>query len=477
VRVEADPTVARSRRGAARHARRALLIVGCACVALLAGAESAPAAPAGQAIEFTAGLNSSSFAIAPGPDGNLWFTDQGTTGAIGRITPAGAITEFTAGLNPGSAPWGIAPGPDGTVWFTDQGTTRAIGRISPGGGTITEFTAGLTAGTIPAGIAPGPDGNLWFAEFGNADDAIGRITLSGAIAEFSLSAGSNPVGIAPGADGNLWFTNPMATQFSISAIGRISPGGAIAVFNDGLNFGSVPVGIAPGADGNLWFADLGGETFGIGRIGAGASAASLRAPSVTGSGEQGTQQVCQGDRWATWAGQQPVQNSPASSPPGVQWLRDGAPLAGETDQTYTPVAGDVGHLLACTVAVTYPLLNVTTSATSDDVTVIPQATGPSGPQGPAGPQGSPGRDATVTCKTKGKKVKCKVAFSSAAGVRKARLSRNGVTYAEGKPVAAGGKLVLRFRSQRRLEPGRYTLAVVQHLDGNRVVTKSAVWVR
>ena len=62
-------------------------------------------------------------------------------------------------------------------------------------------------------------------------------------------------------------------------------------------------------------------------------------------------------------------------------------------------------------------------------------------------------------------------------MRKARLSRNGVTYAEGKPAATGGKLVLRFRSSRRLKPGRYTLTVVQHLDGHRVVSKSAVRVR
>ncbi|MGH2984844.1 MAG: hypothetical protein ACRDK5_11435, partial [Solirubrobacterales bacterium] len=259
-----------------------------------------------------------------------------------------------------------------------------------------------------------------------------------------------------------------------------TPTGAITEFSAGLNPDSFPVGIAPGPDGNLWFTDR-GATRAIGRIGAGASPASLVAPGVFGSGEEGTQQSCGGDRWATWAGQQPTQNSAASSPPGVQWLRDGAPLGGETAQSYTPVAGDVGHLLACTVAVNYPLLNVTAWATSDSVTVIPQATGPSGPQGPAGPQGAqgpPGRDATVTCKVKGKrKVKCKVAFSSAAGVRKARLSRSGVTYAEGKPAPSGGKLVLRFRSKLRLKPGRYTLTVVQHLDGRRVVTKSAVQVR
>jgi hypothetical protein len=301
-------------------------------------------------------------------------------------------------------------------------------------GQITEFSAGLNAGAIPAAIAPGPDGNLWF-----------------------IDGGTTP------------------------AIGRITPGGQITEFSAGLNAGAGPLGIAPGADGNLWFPDP-GTTRAIGRVGAGAQAASLRPPSVTGSGEQGTQQVCQGDRWATWAGQQPSQNSSTFSPPGVQWRLDGAPLAGETGQTYTPVAGDVGHALSCTAAVTYPLLNVTASATSAGVTVIAQnagpagSAGPTGQTGPAGPQGPPGRDARVTCKAKkgAKKVKCKVAFASTTGVRKTRLSRDGVTYADGKPVASGGKLVLRFRSGRRLAAGRYTLTVVQHLDGRRVVTKSAV---
>ena len=42
-------------------------------------------------------------ASPPGPDGNLWFTEQRRHG-IGRITPAGAITEFTAGITADSAP-------------------------------------------------------------------------------------------------------------------------------------------------------------------------------------------------------------------------------------------------------------------------------------------------------------------------------------------------------------------------------------
>ena len=78
-------------------------------------------------------------------------------------------------------------------------------------------------------------------------------------------------------------------------------------------------------------------------------------------------------------------------------------------------------------------------------------------------------------KVKGsKKVKCKVAFASVAGVTRAKLSRGGVTYAAGRPKAAGDRLVLRFSRERRLKPGRYLLTVVQSLDGRRVATRSAV---
>ena len=121
------------------------------------------------------------------------------------------------------------------------------------------------------------------------------------------------------------------------------------------------------------------------------------------------------------------------------------------------------------------LSNVATVVVAVQTATGPQ--GPSGPQGAQGPQGPPGRDAIVTCKVKGKKVKCRIAFAAASGVRRALLSRGGVVYAEGRPKARGDQLVLRFRRSRRLAAGRYVLTVVQHVNGNRVVTKSSVRVR
>ncbi len=143
----------------------------------------------------------------------------GVAGAAPRVTIA--ITEYsiaTHGGNSGGKPADIAAGPDGSVWFTDQGTTRAIGRITPSG-TITEFTISVPGNTVPLpnGIAAGADGNLWFADRGTIK-SIGRITPSGSITEFPVTvAGSSPRGIAAGPDGNVWFTD----DATVPAIGLV----------------------------------------------------------------------------------------------------------------------------------------------------------------------------------------------------------------------------------------------------------------
>jgi len=310
-------------------------------------------------------------ALAVGTDGNLWFTDKSVSApAIGRITPSGVITEFgiTAnGGNIGSLPNGITTGADGNLWFTDQGTTKAIGRITTNGA-ITEFSAGLNAPSLPAAIAPGPDGNIWFTDQGTptAPKAIGRITTAGQITEFSIGLSSNsiPGEITPGADGNVWFTDQGTTP---KALGRIVPNGPTwTVTTFPLNAGSIPNGFRTGPDGNLWFTDT-GTTKAIGQFGVDAPTASFAPPVVDGSGQQGTPQMCDGARWADWAGQQPSVDAFAFD--GYQWMIDGSAIAGRTAQSYTPTVADIGHQLSCSVTVTYTLFPATVSATSAAVIV------------------------------------------------------------------------------------------------------------
>jgi hypothetical protein len=374
--------------------------------------------------------------------------------------PSSFVTEFSTGLTLSNGPFGIAQGPDGNLWFTDRGSPKAIGRVTPTG-TIVEFSSGIGGSASPYSIVPAADGNLWFSDRGGPPGPA-RVSTSGVITEFTAAYPGQIIDVAPGPDGNLWFTDPL----------------------------------------NL----------AVGRFGLNTPAASIRAPSVSGSGQQGTQQVCQGERWADWAGQQP-QPSAYSSLPAVQWNLDGAPIAGQTGQSYTPTSGDIGHTLSCTVGVTYPVLNVTTKATSDGVAVIAQSSGPQGPIGPTGPtgpsggtgptgpagptgtggargatgatgdtgaqgasgigtvgpagppgaagaQGPPGRDAQVTCTVKkGKRVKatCKVTQVPATTARlRWRLTRGGHTVARGTTKARNGAAAVNISG---LRPGRYRLEI------------------
>jgi streptogramin lyase len=326
--------------------------------------------PSGEIKEYKAGLDPGiPIDIAAGPDGDMWFTEIGGTPEIGRITPSGEITEFTAGLNAGSAPGDITAGPDGNVWFIDRGDISAIGRVTPSG-TIAEFEDEFPY-LEPSDITAGPDGNLWFTAAGENGgeefvNYVVRVTPAGHFTNYKVQ--DVPHGIAVGAEGSLWFTATGYEPGIPSAIGRITTSGAVSEFSAGFNTGSEPADITAGPDGNMWFTDE-GTTKAIGLFGLGTPAASQSPPVVSGAGQVGDQLSCEGASWSLWAGRLPSASAFAFD--GYQWLLDGRVLAGATAQSYTPTAAEVGHQLTCSVTVTYPLLDVTVSAASAGVTVSP----------------------------------------------------------------------------------------------------------
>jgi virginiamycin B lyase len=240
--------------------------IGCLAIVAVLSAASAAAAPVGLIEEFD--VDGSAIALAPGLDGNVWFTydrdfNSPRGSAIGRIDPRGKETLFGSGFRRGSELGDIVLGSDGNLWFTDHGKQPAIGRITPQGA-ITTFTAGLTPDSKPRSIVAGPDGNLWFTDAGKTP-AIVRVTPQGVITEFSagLTSKSEPGEIIAGADGNLWFNNRSTT----AAIGRITPQGEIAEFGPGpVAGGGAEVGPVLGPDGNVWFAIGSYKSLGIGRI-------------------------------------------------------------------------------------------------------------------------------------------------------------------------------------------------------------------
>ncbi len=260
----------------------------------MGGAAVGRVEPDGSIEEFRAGLGGSRpQQIVAGPDSRLWFTAGGPAPAIGFSSLAGQITAFDLP----DRPWDVAAGPDREIWFTygraengDQGVGRivekedgwvatvfhaglregsdpyelvssggflwfsdldssspAIGRVSPDG-TIEEFSAGLGARSEIGQIVAGPDGNVWFSDSG--EGKVGRITSDGQITEFGnemLSQGWELRYIAPGPDGNVWFT------YNGGKVGKVTPGGELTVFDDGLGPELVPEEIVAGPDGELSF--------------------------------------------------------------------------------------------------------------------------------------------------------------------------------------------------------------------------------
>jgi uncharacterized repeat protein (TIGR01451 family) len=197
--------------------------------------------------------------IVSGPDGNLWFTENGGN-KIGQINPTThSIVDFPLPPN-GGGPAGITAGPDGNLWFTVQ-TGNSIGQINPTTGTVVEFPI-PTPGATPLGITAGPDGNLWFTEpFGTSTHGgqVGQINpATHVITEFPTpTASSSPAFITAGADGNLWFTEQKGNK-----IGQIDPTTHVITEFSLPTPGSAPQGITGGPDGNLWFTELGGNKIG-----------------------------------------------------------------------------------------------------------------------------------------------------------------------------------------------------------------------
>jgi streptogramin lyase len=207
--------------------------------------------PYTQAIdEFTAGLPLGSLPgfITRGPasDNDLWFSDLGTH-ELGTITfPGGAISEIPVD----GSPYAVAIGPDGNVWYT-RTDNDSVEAITTAGTVVGDYP--LASGANPRSIGVGPDGNLWVTE--NSGNQVARITTSGTVTEFPLlTANAQPRRIIAGIDGALWFTEQNANK-----IGRITTDGHVSEYSVSA---TGPIGMTSGPDGNLWFAANTGNAIG-----------------------------------------------------------------------------------------------------------------------------------------------------------------------------------------------------------------------
>ena len=139
--------------------------------------------------------------VALGPDGNIWFTELATK-KVGTIVSGTASLVSASLANQPSTSEDITAGSDGNLWVAEQ---AQIAQVSTSGVILNEFpTTGSAIGEANF-ITNAPDGAIWFTD--TSHNAIGRITTSGTITEFTIpTASANPNGITVGPDGNLWFT-------------------------------------------------------------------------------------------------------------------------------------------------------------------------------------------------------------------------------------------------------------------------------
>lgn len=132
--------------------------------------------------------------LAADSHGNLYYTLDGgaelNTGGqrigIGEYMdpgPGGTVTAYATGLQASeqSDPTAITAGPDGNMYFVDDGEANGgrdeLGELNTTTHAITEFSSGLPGGSVPSAITGGPDGNVWFTDQGT--ESIGQLNLTG----------------------------------------------------------------------------------------------------------------------------------------------------------------------------------------------------------------------------------------------------------------------------------------------------------
>jgi streptogramin lyase len=111
---------------------------------------------AGQIVNlFLFAIGSGPTSVVAGPDGNLWFTENGFS-RIGQVTTAGVLKQEVTIPRPAALPDGIAVGLDANIWFTEAGGNR-VGRVFTGLSplpTPTPTPGGLTV--VPRHAPPAP---------------------------------------------------------------------------------------------------------------------------------------------------------------------------------------------------------------------------------------------------------------------------------------------------------------------------------
>lgn len=231
------------------------------------------------------------YGMTLGSDGAFWLAENDR---IGRITTSGTYSYFSIGNYYPTG--GIATGPDGNVWFaalTPSGTSSVIAKITPTG-TVTSYAyAGVVPYYAVNPVAAGPDGAIWFTIYATPGEtsaaAIGRITTGGTITVYNIPNASTynftESSIAASPDGGLWFTGN-------GAVGRITTAGVATVYPLDLTqwatyAGAIGLGITAGSDGGMWFPVYGNNAIARATLAASTTGPAVSTPTLTFAAAQG----------------------------------------------------------------------------------------------------------------------------------------------------------------------------------------------
>ena len=153
---------------------------------------------------------------------------------------------------------------------------------------------------------------------------------SNGISEYQVNG--QPLWLSGAADGNLWLTDTNHKQLLRFAPDRIPPVPDVFGAAQGVN-GDV-TSDAEDAGGNVWFTEFNSNRVGVVSF----KPVNTQGPDILGVPKVGQRVTCGSGGWT---------NNPTAFT--YQWLLDGTPISGETNQSHDVQANESGHQLTCQV--------------------------------------------------------------------------------------------------------------------------------
>ena len=308
-----------------------------------------------------------------GADGNFYGTTEagGTNGygTVFRMTTQGTLTtlySFSRDSDGANSYGGLVQGADGSFYGTmEYGGTSDYGivfRVMTNGAFTTLASFNFANGAYPfAGLALGADGCLYGTTAGGGLYNYGtlfKITTNGTLTtlvSFNFANGAYPYGgLIQGADGNLYGTTANGGSYDAGTMFQLANDGTLATLYTfaGTNGINPQTSLVQGDDGNLYGTTVCG---GLGYNGTPASgdgtvfclllAPSAASPAILAQPVSRTISI--GGTAAF------IVPAAASAPPGYFWRRNGAPIAGATQSSYTTnnvQLADSGSWFSCLVS-------------------------------------------------------------------------------------------------------------------------------